>query len=159
MGSSVASFLVLGTGGGGGGKPPKYTDRKNCKLYARASERLKTRVSKYICIHTNTINAVPFYYLWRGAIRQYNNKSLLIEKNLWICERASLEKCCVFTLKNYYFLQYSVGTYDTLSQKHILSGLKFIYYINYYKINAVSFYYLWYGTICILVNDSTPTKH
>ena len=44
-------------------------------------ERLKNiyfQVSKYICIHT--INAVPFYYLWHGAIRQNNDKTLLIEK-------------------------------------------------------------------------------
>ena len=50
----------------------------------------------------------------------------------------------------------SVGTYDTLSQKHIFSGLKLHLHI-YYKINAVSFYYLWYMALCI--NDSTPTKH
>ena len=37
--------------------------------------------SKYICIHT--IKAVPFYYLWHGTIiRQYNDKTLIIEKNL-----------------------------------------------------------------------------
>ena len=42
--------------------------------------------------------------------------------------RAS-EKICVFIFKNYYFLQYSVGTYDTLSQKHIFSGLKLHAYI------------------------------
>ena len=58
--------------------------------------------------------------------------------------RASLDNFCVFTFKIYYFLKYSVGTYDTLSQKHIFSGLKLH---NYYTINAVSFYYLWYGTM------------
>ena len=70
MGSSVASFLVWG---GGGGQAPKiYRQKKKSNLYARASEasdRLKNihfQVAKYICIHT--INAVPFYYLWHGAI-------------------------------------------------------------------------------------------
>ena len=41
--------------------------------------------------------------------------------NMRASERGNL---CVFTFKNYNFLKYSVGTYDTLSQKHIFSGLK-----------------------------------
>ena len=45
------------------------------------------------------------------------------------------------------FLQYSVGTYDTLSQKYIFSGLKLHRCIIYYIINAVFFYYLWYCTM------------
>ena len=44
-------------------------------------------------------------------------------------------------------LQYFVGTSDTLSQEHNISGLK-IHKLHTYIINVVPFYYLWYGAIC-----------
>ena len=62
-------------------------------------------------------------------IRQNNNM-----KNVWICERAERAKILRFHIQNY-FLQYSVGTYDTLSQKHIFSGLK----IHLHTYNQCSF--------------------
>ena len=88
------------------------------KIYEYASERSER---KFLRFHIQKL-LFPSMFCY---IRQYNNKRLLIEKNLWICERAERAKIfSVFTFKNYYFLQYSVGTYDTLSQKHIFSGLK-----------------------------------
>ena len=76
MGSSVASFLVRR---GGGQAPQMYRQKKICNLYARgsASKTYIFQVSKYICIHT--INAVPFYYLWHGAIimtKQYSLRKI-----------------------------------------------------------------------------------
>ena len=73
--SSVASFLVWG----GGGKPPKCIDRKKIHIhvtyYARASEaseRLRNIIFSGIKIltaaYTYIINAIPFYYIWYGAI-------------------------------------------------------------------------------------------
>ena len=68
--SSVASFLVLG---GGGGKTPKCTDKIYMYLYC-ASERSERAPQKHIFsgikihLHTYTINAVSFNYLWYGAI-------------------------------------------------------------------------------------------
>ena len=75
MGSSVASFLVLGV------------PTENFNLYARASaSKTYIQVSKYICIHT--INAVPSYY--SGMAPVYDSRPImlkpyiiiLIEKNL-----------------------------------------------------------------------------
>ena len=57
-------------------------------------------------------------YIYDSIIKHYSLRKI------YECERASLENIRVFTFKNYYFLQYSVGTYDTLSQKHIFSGLR-----------------------------------
>ena len=50
-----------------------------------------------------------------------------------------------------------VGTYDTLTRKHIFSGLKLHLHIIIYTINAVSWYYLYGMALCI--NDSTPTTN
>ena len=54
------------------------------------------------------------------------------------------EKFCVFTFKNYYFLQYYVGIYF-VSETYIFRSQ--ITRIIIVIINAVSFYYLWYGTM------------
>ena len=72
MGSSVASFLVFGGGGGG------CTDRKNV-TYIRERAPQKHHSQNTVCIHN--INAVPFYDM-ALYIRQYNDKTLLIEKHL-----------------------------------------------------------------------------
>ena len=68
---------------------------------------------------------------------------------------SELRKFLRFHILNYYFLQYSVGTYDTLSQNIYFSGLKLHLQYNYYTIYAVSFY------MALCINDSTPspTKH
>ena len=60
--------------------------------------------------------------------------------------RASLNFCCSFHILKLLFPQYSVGTYDTLSQKYVFSGLK-LHSCIYYTINAVFFYYLWCFTM------------
>ena len=52
-----------------------------------------------------------------------------------------------------------IYTYDTLSQKHIFSGLK-LHLHNDITINAVYFlylFYLWYGTM--YKRQYTPAKH
>ena len=60
--TSVASFLVLG----GGGKTPNVpTEESN--LYARASAS-ETYIFRSPNTSARTINAVPFYYLWHGAV-------------------------------------------------------------------------------------------
>ena len=88
--SRVASFLVLG--GGGGGKTPKCTDKKKYMYLYCASERLKNihfQDSKYM--HTCTINAVSFNYLWYGAIyeRHYTDKTLIFRRTKVMNMRAS----------------------------------------------------------------------
>ena len=124
----MGSWAVLG------GKPPKCTDKTNYNLYARvseASERLKniySQVSKYICIHRPTINAVPFYYLWHGAIYTtvYNNK-----QNAFSHSKTTI----------------SFNILLVLCLRNIFSGLNLHLHIiyNYYTINAVSFYYgIWH---------------
>ena len=77
--------------------------------------------------------------------------------NMRVSVASELRNSLHFHILKLLFLQYCVGTYDTLSQKYIFSGLKLHRCIIYYTINAVFFYYLWYCTMCI--NDSTPTKH
>ena len=101
MGSSVASFLVLG--GGGGGEAPQMYRQKNCNLYARANEASKRPKNIYFQVLKNTsayIQSMQFPFITYGMALYttvYNDKTLLIEKNLWICERASLEFFCIFT--------------------------------------------------------------
>ena len=80
----------------------------------------------------------PFITYGMALYRQYNDKILTLRK---IYEYASeLRKCSHFHILKLLFPSYSVGTSDTLSQKHIFSGLKL-------HMHAVSFYYLWYGAM------------
>ena len=78
--SSVASFLVLG---GGGGKTPfreMYRKKKVLILRERAPQKHIFSGLK-IHLHTYTINAVSFNYLWYGAIkRHYTDKTLKSRK-------------------------------------------------------------------------------
>ena len=115
---SVASFLVLG---GGGGKTPKFTERKqnNVYEYAPASERLRNiyifrshNTSVYIY---NQCSSLLLLVVWRYK-QQHTNKTLTLRKSMYM--RASLEHFRIFTFYNFYFLQYFVGTSDTLSQEH-----------------------------------------
>ena len=118
--------------GGGGASPPNVPteEKKNHVHVTYTRERApQKQIGLYIFpgfkihLHAYTINAVPFYYLWYGAINDSIGQNTNIEKNLWIiCERASLEIFRIFTFQNYYFLQYhhTVGISDTLSQKHNL---------------------------------------
>ena len=134
MGSSVASFVVLG--GGGRASPPNVP-------------------TEYICIHT--INAVPFYYLWHMRyIRQYNGKKNTTHWEKSMNMRASelrkfphihILKLLFPSIFCWYLWYFVSETYFQVSN----------YICIYYTINAVFFYYLWYGTMYI--NDSTPTKH
>ena len=94
LNSSVASFLVWGGGGGGGASPQMYRQKKIvhvCNLYARASSS-----ETYIG---------PYFHIWCGTINDSIGQKNYIEK--------------IYAYENCYFLQYSVGTSDTLSQKHI----------------------------------------
>ena len=81
--TSLSSFLVVG---GGGQDPQMYRQKTKRNLYARASEA-RSASDTYICRSPNTsahtINAVPFYYLWHGAVlyRQYNDKILKLRIN------------------------------------------------------------------------------
>ena len=44
-------------------------------------KRIYFQVSKYLLhLHTYTINAIPVYYLWYGAINDYTDKTFNIEK-------------------------------------------------------------------------------
>ena len=73
--------------------------------------------------------------------------------------RASLEKFRIFTFKNCYFLQHSVGTSDTLSQKHtyIFRSQITSSYI-YFSLQSMQFPVITYG-MALYINDSLPTKH
>ena len=65
--SSIASFLVWGRGGGA--RPPIVPTQIYIYIYC-ASERLRNIYFQdfKIHLHTYTINAVSFNYLWYGAI-------------------------------------------------------------------------------------------
>ena len=68
------------------------------KRMLKTSETRYIQVSKYLCIH-NTINAVPFYYLWYGAINNSIPTKHKHWENIFMCERAglaSLEKKFAF---------------------------------------------------------------
>ena len=90
--------------------------------------------------------------VWGLCKQQYTDKTLTLN-NIYLCERverASLKNFRIFTLYNCYFLQYFVGTSDTLSQEHNIftffrSQNTFAYI---HTVNAVPCYYLWYGAIC-----------
>ena len=76
------------------------------------------------------IPVINYSYYWKYAVPflatlykwQYADKTLTLSKSINM--RASLQYFRTFTFYNCYFLQYFVGTWDTLSQKHIFSGLK-----------------------------------
>ena len=106
--SSVANFF--GMGGGGGQAPQMYRQKeKNHVKYARASEASERFRNTFhrpifsgfkIHLHTYTINVVHFYQnmVWRCRYKRQYDKNTNIEKNLRICERASLEIFRIFTL-------------------------------------------------------------
>ena len=89
----------------------------------------------------------PFLLMTRRYIhiRQYNDKTLLIEKNLWM--RASLEIFAFSHSKPATSISYSVGTYDIYFVSETYFQVSNYICIIYYTINAVSFYYLWYSTM------------
>ena len=127
---SVSSFLVWA--GGGGGAYLVACDRKNimyCNLYARASASEAYRPifsGLKIHLHTYTINAVPFCYLWYGAINDSIGQNTLTLRKIYdyVSERGASELgnfSHFHILKTAIFLQYSVGTSDTLSQKKYTS--------------------------------------
>ena len=90
--SSVASFWY----GGGGARPRNVPTKNICTYIARASEasellrNIYFQNSKYICIH---IQSMQFPLITYGMALQttlyWQNTN--IKKELWICERASLE--------------------------------------------------------------------
>ena len=86
--SSVATFWY---GGRGGASPPNVpTGKKNHASVA--TERLRniyiySGIKTLVIMHTYTINAVPLYYFWYGAININIPTKTNIEKNL--CMRAS----------------------------------------------------------------------
>ena len=152
--SSVASCLVLG----GGGKTPECTDKNNiCTYIAWASEGERApqkHIFSGLQIHLHTImsytiNAVSFNYLWYGAI--YTTlycKDTKIKKNIWICERASLN---------------SVISLIILLVLQIIS-LRNIYFqvsnnICIHNTQSMHFPYITYSMMLYYINDSIPTKH
>ena len=75
--------------------------------------------------------------------RQYAEKRLTLRKSMYICERAeraSLGNFCIFTFKNCYFVQYFVGTSETLSVQ--------LTYLSAYMYRQIS-----------KCTDKTPKKH
>ena len=94
-----------------------------------ASERLRNiyfQDSKYICIHTYTIDAVSFKYLWYGAsINDITDKTLkslsLKYMNMRVSGASELRKFSHFHILKLLF--HSIFCwyfrYRTLSQKHI----------------------------------------
>ena len=141
--SSVASFLVLG------GKTPKCTDRKKksctCNLYTR----LRNIYISGLKIHLNTytINSVPFYYLWYGAIKDsigLLTKHYHWEKSMNLRASAASE---LRKFSHFYILKRQFPSIIMLLHGIDILCLRNIYFqvSNYicihYTINAVSFYY------------------
>ena len=97
--SSVASFVVLG----GGSKPPNVPTKKNhihvtynyTHACICASERLRNILSIfrsqntcYICMYIhNKCSSLALLMLWRYK-RQFTDKTLILRKHMYICERA-----------------------------------------------------------------------
>ena len=107
MGSSVASFLVLG---GGGASPPNVPTEKNCNLYARAPQNIFSGLK--IHLHTyHQCSSLLLLMAWR-YIYEYAS-----ELNVFFAFSHS-KTTISFNIR-------LVLNYDTLSQKHIFSGLKF----------------------------------
>ena len=114
------------------------------------------QVSKYICIHT--INAVSFYYLWHGAIcdiiiiKHYSLRKLYE----YASASGASENFSVFTFKNYYFLQYSVGYCMILCLRNIYFQVsKYICMLTYNQL--MQFPFISYGMEAIY--DSIIIKH
>ena len=108
------SFLVWG---GGGGQAPKCTDITKHHIHVTYMHERAKRASA-----SETYRPLFSHMVWRYK-RQYRTKHWHWE-NLWInyaSERGASElgNFSHFHILNCYFLQYSVGTSDTLSQKHI----------------------------------------
>ena len=68
---AVAYSQLFGMGGGGGQDPQIYRQKKKKPVYVTLMRERAPQ--KHICRSQNTsayiINAVPFYYLWCGAIQ------------------------------------------------------------------------------------------
>ena len=118
--------------------------------YTLFQKHIYFQVSNNICILTYTINAVSFSHLTYDAIykQQYTDKTLTLRKCMYM--RASgaseLRKLSQFHILKLLFPPIfcwynKYYTSDTLSQKRIHGTT------SAYTINAVSFYYLWYGAI------------
>ena len=95
---------------------------------ARASETYIFRTQ--IHLHTYTINAVPFNYLWYGAIYkwQYTDKTLTLRKCMYMrtSGASELRNFSIFTFLKLLFLsifcryiRYFVGTNDMLVGLHV----------------------------------------
>ena len=90
----------------------------------------ETYIFSGLKIHLHTINAVPFYYLW------YTDKTLTLKKksmNMRASGASELITFAHFHLLNCYFLQYFLGTSDTLSQNFQISND--ISFLHTYTIN------------------------
>ena len=95
-------------------------------------------------LHTYTINAVVWHQKWQF---DWQNTNIEKKKNAFACSN-----------KNCYFLQYFVGTSDTLSQKHIyfqVSNYICIHYTINHQCSFLSLLMVWHYNI----NDSMPPKH
>ena len=140
--SSVASYLVLG--GGGGQDPQMYRQKKVTYMRERAPQK---HIFSGLKIHLHTYNQCSSRLLliaW-PYIKQYDYKAptlIFFFFYQWICERAeraSLEKFRISHSENCYFWYFDSETY-------MFSCLK-LHLHTYYTINAVSFYYFWYGAM------------
>ena len=111
-------------GGGGGSK--MYRQQKRFTTCARASERLRDisfQVSKYFVTSAYTINIVPLYYLWYGAINKQQNihRTLTLRKSMRASGASELGKFSHFDTQKLLFLsifcwyfRYFVGTNDMI---------------------------------------------
>ena len=116
-------------GGGGGAIPPKCTDRKNCNLYARASEASEHLIfrSQNKSAYIITLNAViPFITYGMAPYTKTEWQNTKIEENymnMWASRASELRKCCHLYILNVVFLpilcryfRYFVGTNDMYRQ-------------------------------------------
>ena len=132
--------------------PPQCTDRKINHVHvtymrerakrASASDTYRPIFSGLkIHLHTYTINAVPFYYLWYGAINDSIGQNTNIEGK-YVNMRAS-------ELRFFFAFSHSK---TAISFNILILYLRNIYFFrsqmtSAYKhtVNAVPCYYLWYG--------------
>ena len=144
--SNVASFCYWG--GGGGQAPQMYRQKKTNHVHVYLTymrERVKRASASEIYvfsglkIHLHTYNQCSG--IWHYKWQYMTDKTLTLRK---IYEYASeLRKKFAFTK--------TAISFNILLVLQIFLSLKHIYFqvsnLHTYTINAVSFHYLWYGTI------------
>ena len=145
-----------------------YRQKKNYEFVTYMRERAKRASASEIYVfsglkihlHTYTINVVPFYWFWYGAI----NDSVLTKHYHWeksMNMRASgaseLRKFSHLLILKPLFPSFCWYFRFFVSETYIFSGLQLHLHNYTCTINAVSFHYLWYGTIYNQYADKTLT--